>query len=395
MPASASAWRSKASTSVTASASAFDSRCQAWSSSAAARYSVVENPSLKPAESLRPRTSSGRHRRPGLVVLGVVRQHLGPRDPHLVDLARELDEVPLDVRPREPGVGRAGDEAVQRVSELVEQRLDLVLDQQGRRARGGLGDVEVVHDDGQRPHQGGLLDDRVHPRTTALAVTRVQVEQVQPDGGVVLVGDLEHADLVVVAAQVRALGELQPVERVRGEEHPVVQDPVGLEVRAGGRAVRGELLAPQDLGRVRPVPCLDVVPERPGPHGTFVVRVRCGGGHQGGQQTVDGLGGLGGLVRGDDGGVVREAEQFGALSTQPDDAQQDVAVVVLVPAAATGERRAHDPLAQAAVTERRQPRVPGVERQRDEPAVEPTVSRLLRRRRTSRRRRVRPAPARR
>src|SRR5690606_33502514 len=79
-----------------------------------------------------------------LVMARVVREQLGPHRPHLVDLARELDEVAEDVGAREARVARVREESVERVPELVEERLDLVEREERRLARGGARHVEVV-----------------------------------------------------------------------------------------------------------------------------------------------------------------------------------------------------------------------------------------------------------
>jgi hypothetical protein len=88
-----------------------------------------------------------RHRRAGLVVLGVVGQHFRPGHPHLVDLRRELDEVARHAGAREARVLHVREHAVQRVAELVEHGAHFVVGQQGRLAGGRLRDVQVVGDD--------------------------------------------------------------------------------------------------------------------------------------------------------------------------------------------------------------------------------------------------------
>ena len=162
--------------------------CQAWSSSAAARYSLVAKPSLNVSTARIRVHDAGVDRLAGLVVLGVVLQHLWPEHPHLVDLARELDEVAVHVRAGELRVGHPREQPVQGVAELVEERRHLVEGQQRRLAGGGLGHVEVVDDDDRMLQQVVLRDQRVHPGPAALGVAGVQVEHVQPDGGPVGVG---------------------------------------------------------------------------------------------------------------------------------------------------------------------------------------------------------------
>ena len=92
-------------------------------------------------------TTSRGERLAGVDVAGVRVEDLGPVDPHLVDLAGELDEVAEDVRAREVRVGDRREQAVQGVAELVEERRDLVEREERRHAGRGLGHVEVVDDD--------------------------------------------------------------------------------------------------------------------------------------------------------------------------------------------------------------------------------------------------------
>ncbi len=134
----------------------------------------------------------------GLVVAGVVVEHLGPEHPHLVDLARELDEVAVHVRAGQLRVGDPREQAVQRVPELVEERRDLVEGQQRRLPLGRLRHVEVVDDDDRVVEQARLGDEGVHPGAAALRVAGVEVEHVQADRRPVLVGHLEDAGVRVV-----------------------------------------------------------------------------------------------------------------------------------------------------------------------------------------------------
>ncbi|GAA4367019.1 hypothetical protein GCM10023152_02780 [Agromyces bauzanensis] len=66
-----------------------------------------------------------RHPLVRLMVHGVALEGLGAQHPQFVRLARELDEVAVDVRAGLRRVADAGEEAVQGVSELVEERLGL------------------------------------------------------------------------------------------------------------------------------------------------------------------------------------------------------------------------------------------------------------------------------
>ena len=94
------------------------------------------------------------------------------------------------------------------------------------------------------------------------------------------------------------------------------------------------------------------------------------------QELVDGLGGAGGLVVEDEGGVVGVAEERGALGAQAGEASDDGAVVEFAAAGAAGERGLLEALAHGAVGEGVERRLPGgVDEAHEELAV---VAGLLR-----------------
>ena len=74
-------------------------------------------------------------------------EHLRPRQPVLVELGGQLDEVARTLVPETRRVGDVGQEPVQAVAELVEQRARVVEDEQRRLARRALGEVHDVDDD--------------------------------------------------------------------------------------------------------------------------------------------------------------------------------------------------------------------------------------------------------
>ena len=164
-----------------------------------------------------------RHRLAGLAVHRVARQHAGLERPVLVELRRQLDEVARDVRARQAGVRRVGEDAVQRVAELVEQRLAPRRSVRQRRlAGGGLHDVGDVADDRLRAQQLRLDAEVVHPRAAVLVVAREVVGVEQRQRRPVVVEDLEDADVGVVDREVVPLGEGDAVQLVRREEDAVL-----------------------------------------------------------------------------------------------------------------------------------------------------------------------------
>ena len=114
---------------------------------AAARYSMVLKPWLKLRAACRRFSSAGGRRLAGLVVAGEALQHLRPRQPVLVELGGQLDEILLHAGARHARIGDVREQAVQAVAELVEQRARVVEAQQRRLARRALGEVhDVDHD---------------------------------------------------------------------------------------------------------------------------------------------------------------------------------------------------------------------------------------------------------
>ena len=143
---------------------------------------------------------------------------------------------------------------MQRVAELVEQRVDLVERQQRRLPGGRLRDVEVVDDDRRGAQQPRLGHERAHPRPAALALAGVEVAEVQPDRRAVGVGHLPDPDVGVVALQIGPRGEPEAVQQLGGVEDAVDQHPVQLEPRPQGRGVDGVPLGAHLLAVERPVP---------------------------------------------------------------------------------------------------------------------------------------------
>lgn len=209
---------------------------------------------------------------------------------------------------------------MQRVAELVEERADLVAAEQHRLPGRGLGDVQVVDDHRLAVEQLALLDEFVHPGPAALGRAGEEVGQEEAQWPAVLLEDLEDPGVGVVADQVRALGEAQPVGQARRVEHAVVQHPVELVVRAQHRAVQVVLGLADPLavvGEVVRAEVGDAVGRRLlAQPGQLPLGVGHRGRHQPVQQRADGLDTAGRLVGHHVGGVARVAEERGPLRPQ-------------------------------------------------------------------------------
>ena len=172
------------------------------------------------------------------------RQHVGVPGPLLQHLAGRLDEVPLGRDAGEAGPpALAGEDVVDEVAELVEERHDLVVLHQAP--------VEVAHQHALGELLAGDALDHVElGRVLELALARVQVEVDPPDAGAVEV-DVVAGDLVVPGAGVLARDGRPPeAEEPAGDVEEALADLLEREVGAHDLAVDVVLLPPDELGVV-------------------------------------------------------------------------------------------------------------------------------------------------
>ena len=233
--------------------------------------------------------------------------------PVLVDLAGELHEVARGVRARARRVPAVGEQAVQRVPELVEHGDDVVPRD---RRRGGRV-VAVVGHHGEGAVARRLVDEVAHPRAALLRRAGPEVHGEQADDRAFRVAHLVALRARRVADQVLARVEGEAVQLlgggVDGGEHAV-----DLEVLGQVGLVEGEALAAHDR--------LDVGPVRGGElrarvqlrvSGAELRGLLAGLGQRGlcqrDEHLEDGVGGLGAAGLGDDLRVVRVAQQRGAF----------------------------------------------------------------------------------
>ena len=191
----------------------------------AARYSVVANPWLK-CRALRIFSiSSSGIGCAGLVVPGVHLEHLRFDRPVLHDLRRQFDEVAGDFGAGERLVRAVGEQPVQAVPELVEQRLDFLERQQGRLVAGRLREVAHVVD--HRPNvlavDLDLLPKLAHPGAAPLAGAREVVDIQDADVAAVRLLHFERRDVFVVDGDVGAFFELQPIQSGGHVKHALAE----------------------------------------------------------------------------------------------------------------------------------------------------------------------------
>ena len=290
----------------------------------------------------------------GLVMDGEPRQDRRLSEPVLVDLRRQLHEIG-----RHGGAGdtREGDirqQAVQRVAELVEQGLRVVVGQKCRLARGGLVEIaDVQHDRSTHTAELALVAEAAHPRARLLRGAREEITVEETDQATVALTDLPDAHIRVIDRQVLAGRELQAPELV-GDEELRLQHLVELEVGLELVLVEIEARLADLLGVVAPVPALQLEPAALGVDqrlhvGAFlegalarrlpdaldqVARRRRRLRHAVGEHEVR---------------MGREAEQLGAFGAQRHHLADDLAVVPLVAVGTTGGPGLEGLLAQRAV----------------------------------------------
>ena len=179
--------------------------------------------------------------------------------------------------------------------------------------------------------------------------------------------DLERADIRLVHRQILALGERDPVELVRGEEHAVVEHAVELEVRLYLGVIELVLRRAHLLRIEVPVPRLEL--ERRGVARlrarvdllldlcSFLLRLRRRRGREVAEDLVDRLGRARRLFDQRVGREVRIAEQLSLGRAELEDPHLDLGVVRIA-ATRTTDRRLEQALAQRAILELLEHRLP-------------------------------------
>ena len=153
----------------------------------------------------------------------------------------------------------------------------------------------------------------------------------------------------MIAGEVRAFVERDPVQGVRREEHAVVQDPVQLEVGAQGLLVHGVPLT-LDLGRVvRPVPGLERVPGGLGQRLGLGVGIADGGRGQPAHHVLHGLEVRCRLPVHRQLGEVREPQKARLLGAEPDHVLDQIEHIEAAAVAAAADRGLVEPPADIPV----------------------------------------------
>ena len=186
----------------------------------------------------------------GLPVECVRGQDLWVERPHLELLRRELDVVPRHGGPSLRRVHGVGEEPVEHVPELVEERDSLVDGQQRRATRRRLRHVEAERGDGVQPGEPRAGDEFVHPWLRPPCPRGHTGRRGRIPGGVFRRVLRTPADVLVPSRQVRPRGEGEAEEGPRRREDAVDEHPLELEVGRGLRGVQLERLGAVALPQV-------------------------------------------------------------------------------------------------------------------------------------------------
>ena len=257
------------------------------------------------------------------------------RRPVLHDLRRQLHEVAVDARAVQRLVLALGQHAVQRVSELVQECVELIESEQRRRGLGRFG--EVHHQRHQRTRLLAVLDARAaelgHPRARTFRLAGKEIEIQHGQKIAVRIRHIVSRHIGMIDRYILVGGERQSV-KIFGRHEYAADHVVELQIRFHLLVVHGILLRLVLLGPVRPIPRhhIALVPFR---GGVCVYRlvILAGVIHRLGAQLVEERrhrgGVLGHLLLENVIGIGLVTQQIGDLQTQRRDTAYQFRVVEL------------------------------------------------------------------
>ena len=297
-----------------------------------------------------------------LVVTRISGKHFGFESPVLVDLRGELHEVTGHRRTAHRVVGALAQQAVQRVTKLMEHGLHVVEAQQRRLIGRRLVEIAHIDDDGADIlpfRRDVLVADIVHPRPAALGVTREIVGQQHADQRTVRIRDAEGLHVRMILGCIRNGLELQAVEARCGREDPLTH-VLHLEVRHHGILIQVILRLADAFCIVEPVPGFDLAAGGQQAGGHIGVHhllhvehlgfgLPDGVFHNIGQEGIHGHRSLGHLVAENEGGGSIVTQQIRLFNLQAQDVEHNLLVVVLIAVVAARGIRAEHRLAAGAV----------------------------------------------
>ena len=199
-----------------------------------------------------------RHHLACLIMEGIGRQNLRFVAVVLHELRRQFHKISRCVRAAKRSVMRLTHQAVQGMTELVEQGLYIVHRQQRRIILRRL--IEIAYIDDHRPMIHAVLihvlrQDIVHPRSRTLACPREIVGVENTHQLPCFIRYAEGLHLLVIDRQIRYALEIKSVQVMRQQEGTLTY-VIELEIGFQLLLVQGIFLLTQFLGVVPPVPRL-------------------------------------------------------------------------------------------------------------------------------------------
>ena len=260
----------------------------------------------------------------------------------LHELGRHLYKVARHIGTRERSIVAVGEDAVERVAELVEQRFHLVHIQHGRLVDGRLAEVEHQRHDRNLVFTVTsviLLSEVGHPRARALALTR---EEVHIDDGNDLAPIIHFKSLHIrmIYRQIAILLEGDPIEVVADIEKTLHGSVQG-KIRTDGLIVEVVFLFSHLLTIIAPVKSFQLGARMILAQHLLVVCGLCLGFRKSriphlAQEFVHCIGRLGHTVVQKVCSVGVEAQQLGAFQTEVGNLVDDGGIVKLATQTATG-----------------------------------------------------------
>ena len=155
----------------------------------------------------------------------------------LIELRRKLDKIARGGGSREARILRIGKHSVQRMTELVKHRRDVVeADERGLSRRGFRQICHVIYDR-QGAEQLGLADKFGHPRAAVLVVALEVIGIKKRQRFAVDIGDLENTYVRFVHRNILSFLEGYSIQPVRRVENAVLKHIVEFEKRLDLRLV--------------------------------------------------------------------------------------------------------------------------------------------------------------
>ena len=175
----------------------------------------------------------------------------------LIKLRGHLYEVTRCLSTRDTSILLRSKEAMQGVTKLMEERLDIIGGEEGGGISNGGWEVTDVIDDRLTTKKEALLDEVFHPCSTIFSRTAEVIRVEESKRGAILVKDFIHLHPICIDRYISARLEDQAVESICSEEDAILQHTIKDKVRLEVILIQVKLCLLQTLSIVIPVPSLE------------------------------------------------------------------------------------------------------------------------------------------